>query len=128
MIHQKPIKGNCACTMGGGRVRMGQDMLLQSNIELLFYIKLGFKVLWTFSLCKHYKTKTKIVYRFYKKNVMDFKNLMRIEFCWMQIFKVLIIYKHSLGTCEVRHKNFARSVQPFWRLLDKKEQTDRQAR
>jgi len=35
----------------------------------------------------------------------------------------LIIHKPSLGSREVPHKIWARSVQPFWRLLDTNKQT-----
>jgi len=28
---------------------------------------------------------------------------MKIEFCWRLIFEILIIYKPSLGSCEVPH-------------------------
>ena len=55
-----------------------------------------------------------------------FKNLMKIEFWWRQIFETLITYKPSLGSREVPHKMWARSVQPFWRLLDTNGQTNRQ--
>ena len=40
----------------------------------------------------------------------------RIVSC--KFFEIFIIYKPSLGTCEVPHKIWARSVQPFWRLLN----------
>ena len=36
--------------------------------------------------------------------------------------------KRSLGSLEVPKKVWAQSIQPFWRLLDKNEQTDRQTR
>ena len=61
--------------------------------------------LWTCSLCKHWKTK--------KNNFADFIN------------KILIIYKPSLASREIPQKMWARSVQPFWRLLDTNKQTDK---
>ena len=55
-----------------------------------------------------------------------FNNLMKNEFWWRQIFEILIIHKPSLGSLDVPQKIWARSVQPFWRLLDTNRQTDRQ--
>ena len=52
------------------------------------------------------------------------KNLMTIKFWWRQIFEILIIHKPSLGSLDVPQKIWARSVQPFWRLLDTNRQTD----
>ena len=50
---------------------------------------------------------------------------------WLFGFKFFfIVHKHSLGSCEVPQKSWARSVQPFWLLLDTKKpdrQTNRQA-
>ena len=51
---------------------------------------------------------------------------MKIEFWWRQIFEILIIHKPSLWSRDVPQKIWARSVQPFWRLLDTNRQTDRQ--
>ena len=51
---------------------------------------------------------------------------MKIEFWWRQIFEILIIHKPSLGSLDVPQKIWARSVQPFWRLLDTNKQTDKQ--
>ena len=42
-----------------------------------------------------------------------------------QIFQILIIHKPSLGSREVPHKIWARSVQPFWRLFDTNKQTNK---
>ena len=63
------------------------------------------------------------------------RNFADLQFCFKiskvrsQLFFLnLIIHKPSLGSCEVSHKIWARSVQPFWRLLDTIEQTDRQAK
>ena len=72
------------------------------------------------------KQKLNKVRRFYKKNYVDFKNLLEIKFCWRQIFKILIFHKPSLGSCDVSHKIWTWSVQPFWCLLDTNKQTDRQ--
>ena len=44
----------------------------------------------------------------------------------MQIFENSIIPKPSMGSREVPQKIWVRSVQPFWRLLDTKGQTDKQ--
>ena len=54
------------------------------------------------------------------------KNLMTIEFWWRQIFEILMIHEPSLGSLDVPQKNWARSVQPFWRLLDTNKQTNKQ--
>ena len=43
------------------------------------------------------------------------------------ILEILIINKPSLGICKVPHTIWARSVRPFWRLLDINKQTDTQA-
>ena len=61
--------------------------------------------------------------RIYKKFV-DFQTFMLIEFCYKQIFEILIIHKSPLGSRYVPHKIWSRLVQPFWHLLD----TDRQAK
>ena len=50
----------------------------------------------TLSLCIHCKIITKNR-GFYKKKIVDFQNLMKIEFCWRLIFFILINYKPSLG-------------------------------
>ena len=49
------------------------------------------------------------------------------KFSENRIFEILIIYKPSQGPCEVPYKIWARSVQPFYRLLDGNRQTNRQA-
>ena len=68
-----------------------------------------------------------------KKNFADFQQKIRgfskfskIEFWWRQIFENLIIHKPFLGSHDVPQKIWARSVQPFWRLLDTNRQTDKQ--
>ena len=58
-----------------------------------------------------------------QKSFKIFKNLMKIEFWWSQIFEILIIHKPFLGPREVPHKIWAWSVQPFW--LDTNRQTDK---
>ena len=55
-----------------------------------------------------------------------FKNLMKIEFWWRQIFEILIIYKPSPWSHVVPQKIWARSVQPCWPLLDTNKQANRQ--
>jgi len=80
--------------------------------------------------CEHFlfiyiaKQKRKKFCRF--KKMVDFKNLMKFEFCWMQIFENSIIHKPSLGSRGVPLKIWAPSVQPVWRLLDTNGQTDKQ--
>ena len=49
----------------------------------------------------------------FEKHLVDFQNLIKIQFCWRQFFETLIIYKPSLGSCKVPHKMWARSVLPF---------------
>ena len=61
------------------------------------------------------------IVKFVKKKIVDFRNLMTIEFCRRLIFKILIVL--SLGSCEVPYKIWARSVQSFCRLLGKNKQT-----
>ena len=53
---------------------------------------------------------------------------MEIQFLLEAIFEILIINKPFLGTGEVPHKIWARSVQPFGRLLDTKKQAYKQAK
>ena len=75
--------------------------------------------LWTFSFFKDWRTKT--------KNFAHFQNLLKIKFCWRQIFKILIIQKPSVRSRDIRHTVWAGSVQPFWRLLDtNRQQTPKQ--
>ena len=45
-----------------------------------------------------------------------------------QIFSILSVHKPFLGSCEVPQKIWARSFQPFWRLLVKNKQTNRQTK
>ena len=59
--------------------------------------------------------------RFYKKNFVDFQNLMEIEFCWRLIFKIWIRHKPFLGSFEAP-QNFCS------RLLDANKQAPRQAK
>ena len=65
----------------------------------------------------HCKTKRKKVGGF-KKN-RGFFNLVENKICCRQTFEICIIPKH--GTCKVTQKSWARSVQLFRRLLDKKK-------
>ena len=67
----------------------------------------------------------KKVRRFSEKDFVDFDNLMEIKFCWRLIFEILIIHKPSLGSCDVTHKIWARSVQLFFVYWI---QTNRQAK
>ena len=64
----------------------------------------------------------KKILQIFKKNFRDFQKFKT------QIFKISIIHKPSLGSQDVPQKIWARSVQPFWRLLDTNKQTDRQAK
>ena len=57
-----------------------------------------------------------------KQKLTDFQNLMKIDFCWRQNFDILLVHKPSY---EIPHKIWARSMQPFWRLLDTNKQTDK---
>ena len=71
--------------------------------------------------CLHFKTKK-------KKMLRIFKNL--IFFTILKTFKthfyfIFIIYKPSLWSRDVPQKIWARSFQPFWRLLDTNIQTDK---
>ena len=88
---------------------------LSGRFAPIFYFNCG---LWTLSLCT---------------NLGDFHKLMKIKLCCRLIFKILIIHKPSLGSCEVPQKMLAKSVRLFLRLLDtnqqtNKQQTDRQAK
>ena len=51
---------------------------------------------------------------------------MTIEFWWRQIFEILMIHQPSRESLDVPQKIWARSVQPFWRLLDINKQTNKQ--
>ena len=71
-----------------------------------------------------------IVYTFLWKTItskqfVDFQNLMKIEFCWMLIFKVLITLYLPWAHVRSNTRFEARSVQPFWRLLDTDTQTSK---
>ena len=61
---------------------------------------------------------------------MDFQNLMKIEFCWRVILKILIIHNPSLGSCEVPHKIWAQLAQSFdvyW-MQTNKQTLDKQSK
>ena len=66
-------------------------------------------------LCVYEKCEiiTKQKFADFIKKVVDFQNLMKIEFCWKLIFENLIIHKPSLWSCLVPHKTLIRFVQPF---------------
>ena len=59
---------------------------LSGRFAPIFYFNCG---LWTLSLCT---------------NLGDFHKLMKIKLCCRLIFKILIIHKPSLGSCEVPQK------------------------
>ena len=64
--------------------------------------------------CKHFLFVNKNIKSFrIKKKIVDFYNLMIIEFCWRLNFEILIIYKPSPGSRDIPHKIWARSIQPF---------------
>ena len=71
------------------------------------------------------KNKEKKIPDFIKKKFADFQDL-NFFYKNKRTFKhkVLIINKPSLGSCEVPHKIWARSVQPFGGLLETNKQTD----
>ena len=78
-------------------------------------------------ICEHF-----LCVHYIKKEFADFIIFFR-EFSKFYknknlIFEILIIHKPFLGSREVPHKTLARSVQPFWRLLDTNKQTERQAK
>ena len=66
-------------------------------IENYFYNKHTLKLNQT-------EAKGKFTKQYRSKKVVDFQNLMKVEFCWKVIFEILIIYKNSLGSCKVPHK------------------------
>ena len=72
------------------------------------------------------KIKKKKNFADFQKKIREFSKFSKIDFWWRQIFENLIIHKPSLGSRDVPQKIWARSVQPFWRLLDTNGQTDRQ--
>ena len=63
--------------------------------------------------CKHF-----LLIQIVKQKLADF--IKKCRGFWILIFEMLIIQKPSLESCQVPHKIWARSVQPFWRLLDSK--------
>ena len=73
----------------------------------------------------HCKTKQKIA------DFMDFQDFQKFNenrILMEANFEILIIHKPSLDSLDVPQKIWARSVQPFWRLLDTNIQTPRQAK
>ena len=82
----------------------------------------------TCSFCFHFKTKKK-KFRILKKNSRIFKDIIfftKLKTFKTHFFKIFIIYKPSLWSCDVTQKIWAQSVQPFWRLLDTNKQTPKQ--
>ena len=80
------------------------------------------------SICEHdlflqYNTITK---KFEYFQILVFLYFTKIKSFWTQIWVILHIYKPSLGSCEVPHKIWVRSIQPFWRLLNTNKQTNKQ--
>ena len=59
---------------------------------------------------------TKLFADFMKK-FRGFLKILKITFWWRQTFENSIIHYPSLGSCEVLHKRWVQSVQPFWRIL-----------
>ena len=53
------------------------------------------------SLCVHCKTKIRGLHKNISWIFKFLKNLLKIEFCWRQIFEILYIHKPSLGSREV---------------------------
>jgi len=106
----------------GGEIieRIGNDCPTENNLfrcpqcikwcESFFLYVLCFRALRAhfliqlrkFSLCIHCLKKKKSC-GFYKKNRV-FSTFNKNKVCWRQIFEILIIYKPSLGTCEVPQK------------------------
>ena len=82
-----------------------------------------------FSLYTLHKNNNKKVRRFIKK-ILDFQNLIKIEFCWRLIFEILTVHKTFLGSCEVPNKIIlVQSVQQFdvYRIQTDRK-TDRQGK
>ena len=67
------------------------------------------------------------MFRFWRIFLFELKHFQQQKF-WLfyrNFFPILMFLKPSLGS-EVPHKIWGQSVQPFWRILDKNKQTDRQ--
>ena len=67
-----------------------------------------------------YKQNRTKIHGFRKENFVNFQNVKKInenqienQILLEANFLILIIYKPSLGPCDVPHKIWARSVQPF---------------
>ena len=75
--------------------------------------------LWTFSLCVHFKTKTKKSSRISWKNFGDFEIFFENRILFADFIKKIVDFQNL--------KIWARSVQPFWRLLDTNKQTNKQS-
>ena len=91
----------------------------QAKYMYTFYLLFQF---WTFSFCLHCKRKP--------KKFREFSNLMKIEFCWRQIFEILIIHKPSWGHVRSRTKcgphRFSR-FNVYWTQTDSYTLTDKQS-
>ena len=64
--------------------------------------------------------------RIFTKNFVDFQNVQKftkLKTFKTHLFFIYIIHKPSLWWRDVPQKIWARSVQPFWRLLDTNRQT-----
>ena len=94
-------------------------------MDLTSYFKLGyFRFNGKYFLVQWKNNNKKI--RGFKKNCRYFK-FNDNKIIWRQIFEILIIHKLSLGSRDVPHKIWSRSVQPFLRFLDSNKQTASQA-
>ena len=80
--------------------------------------------LWTCSLCLHFKTKKKKILRIFKNKFADFQEFKFFTKLKTFITHFFIIHNPSLWSRDVPQKIWARSVQPFWHLLDTNKQTD----
>jgi len=118
---------------------MNYIQLFQNDSNFSFkYIKQGYRALHahllfqlsTFSFCIQCKIISKN-FADLKKKIRGFLKFNDNQIFGRQIFDNLIIHKPSLGSRDVPHKIWSRSVQPFWRLLETntqaKKHTDKQS-
>ena len=123
--------------------RLNQTPPLHPNTWFIYNVGELFITRLLYFNCEHVlivnieKQRRNKFYGFYEKNSRIFKIL---NFFYKNkkllntiFFKIFIIRKPSLWSRDVPQKNWARSVQPFWRLLDTNrqktdKQTDRQAK
>ena len=102
------------------RRRTGLLFLFDTSLSVLFLKELGYPGAARPSFLNGCLIKKK------KKSFLRIINFFRglskfnenLKF-WRQFFEILSIYKPSLGSFAVTHNLWARSVQPFERLLDK---------